>query len=184
MSNRIYKGNLSTEGIQGIIDGLKKYADVTLPMLCDQVCRELAEMGIKVAEYTVFNEFKPYIEFRYDTKSLGVGELVAQDNILIHRVWYTSAEKNIRKKKEAWISPLLMSEYGAGPLAIDGHRGTFPGQKHAMQSEWSWFDESGQRHTSLDDKLMNPTQPMYRALVEMMINAEKVVREVFSSYDG
>lgn len=176
MSNRVYKGTLSTEGIQSIIDQLNHYADVELPHLADVLVRRLAEVGITVAEYTVHNEFRPYIEFKYDTAGLGVGELVGQDATLIHRIWYT---KGGAVAGEADISPLLMSEYGAGPYAVRGHRGTFPDQKHAFQSEWFWYDANGMKHSSEDDPTIVSTQPMYKAMYQMIKSAERVARKVF-----
>ena len=176
MSNRVFKGSLSTEGIQSIIDQLNHYANVDLPHLADELVRRLAEVGITVAEYSVFSAFRPYIDFRYETKSLGVGELVGQDT-LIHRVWYT---KGGAVKGEADISPLLMSEYGAGPYALQGHRGTFPNQTHAFQSEWYWYDASGTKHSSEEDYTIISTQPMYKALVEMMNKVTAIAKEVFS----
>lgn len=177
MSSRVFKGDLSTKGIQSIIDQLKYYSEVDLPHLADVLVRRLAEIGITVAEYSVHSAFRPYIEFRYDSQSLGVGELVGQDNALIHRVWYTKGGK---VKGEADISPLLMSEYGAGPYAAQGHRGTFPGQTHAFQNEWFWYDETGNKHSSEEDYTIVSTQPMYKALVEMINKVNEVAREVFS----
>ena len=179
MSNRILKSDLSTEGINGIIEQLRQYSDVALPTMADELVRRLAEVGITVAEYSVYATFRPYIEFKYETKGLGDGELVASDNTLIHRVWYT---KSGSKGGEADISPLLMSEYGAGPYAMTGHRGTFPGQKHAFQSVWYWYDQNGNKHSSEEDYTMISTQPMYRAMVEMMNRVNAIAKEVFSSY--
>ena len=178
MSNRVIKGDLSTEGIQSIIDQLNHYADVDLPHLADVFVRRLAEVGITVAEYTVYSVFRPYIEFRYDVKGLAVGELVASDNTLIHRVWYT---KGGEVAGEADISPLLMSEYGAGPYALYGHRGTFPGQHNAFRNEWFWYDASGTKHSSEEDFTMIATQPMYKALYQMMEQATRIAREVFKA---
>ena len=177
MSNRVFKSDLSTEGIQRLIDQLNEYADVTLPHLADTLVRKLAEIGITVAEYSVYSSFRPYIEFKYEMKGLGEGELVGSDNVLIHRVWYNKHGRN-----EADISPLLMSEYGAGPYALDGHRGTFPGQTHAFESEWYWKDENGQLHSSEEDYTMVATQPMYRAMIAMMQKVQSVAKEVFKSY--
>lgn len=176
MSNRVFKGDLSTEGIQGIIDQLNHYADVDLPHMADVLVRRLAEIGITVAEYTVYSTFRPCIEFRYEWHSLGDGELVGQDITPIHRIWYT---KGGAVKGEADISPLLMSEYGAGPYAAQGHRGTFPEQTHAFQNEWFWYDASGVKHSSEEDYTIISTQPMYKALVEMMNKAIAVAKEVF-----
>lgn len=180
MSRKILKADLSTEGIQSIIDQLNYYTDVELMHKADVLVRRLAEIGITVAEYSVYSDFRPYIEFRYDSISLGNGELVASDNALIHRVWYT---KGGLVSGEADISPLLMSEYGAGPYALQGHRGTFPGQRNAFKSEWFWYDASGTKHSSEEDYTMISTQPMYRALIEMMKRVNAVAKEVFST-DG
>lgn len=182
MSNRVYKSDLSTKGISEIIKQLKTYAEVDLPQMADEIVRRLAQMGIRVAEYSVYNDWRPLLEFRYDSKDLGDGELVGESVTLIHRVWYTSKKANIRNQREAYVSPMLMSEYGAGWYALQGHRGTFPGQTHAFESEWFWYDGNGHKHSSEEDYHMIATQPMYKAFVEMMENVEKVAREVFNSY--
>jgi len=174
MSNRVFQGNLSTEGINEIIEQLKHYSDVDLPHLADELVRRLAEIGITVAEYSVYSTFRPYIEFKYETVGLGEGDLVGSDNALIHRVWVNKTGVH-----DADISPLLMSEYGAGPYADSEHRGTFPNQKHAFESEWYWRDEAGVLHSSEEDYTMISTQPMYRALIEMMNKANAVAKEVF-----
>ena len=178
MGNRVFKGDLSTEGIQGIIDQLTNYVEVDLPHMADEIVRRLAEIGITVAEYSVYPEFRPCIIFRYDTQSLGIGELVGEDATLIHRIWYT---KGGAVKGEADISPLLMSEYGAGPYADAEHRGTFPGQTHAHQSEWYWYDASGIKHSSEEDPTIVSTQPMYRALYQMFKSVERIAKEVFKA---
>ena len=85
---------------------------------------------------------------------------------------------------QADISPILMSEFGAGPYAHSGHRGTFPGQKHADQPQWFWRDQSGVLHSSEDDYGMVSTQPMYRAFIEMKQRVEEVVRIVFGLEDN
>lgn len=181
MSNRVFKGDLSTEGINSIIEQLKQYAEVDLPNMASELVRRLAEVGITVAEYTVYSDFRPHIDFVYKPDAVtpygAMGYLQAHDTALIHRVWYS---KNGQMIGDAYISPLLMSEYGAGPYAVTGHRGTFPGQKHAFESMWYWYDESGERRCSEDDYLMVPTQPMYKALVEMMNKVNEIAREVFS----
>lgn len=181
MSNRVFSSNLSTEGLNRLIRKLSAYKD-ELSILAEEIVERLAERGIKVAEYSVYGDWRSLIEFRYEPENLGEGRLIGQDITLIHRVWYTSGDPKIRKQREADVSPLLMSEYGAGWYALDGHRGTFPNQHNAFKSEWSWFDASGNRHTSEEDYHMIATQPMYRALVEMMVNAEKIVQEVFREY--
>lgn len=179
MSNRVYKSDLSVKGIDNLVSQLKHYADVDLAVISDKIVQRLAEVGMKVAEYSVYSDWRSYIEFRYDRIGIGNGELVGQDNALIHRVWYT---KSGLVAGEADISPLLMSEFGAGFYALAGHRGTFPGQHNAFKNVFYWKDETGKTHSSEEDYHMIATQPMYRAMIEMMQKAESVVREVFSEY--
>ena len=180
MVNRVFSSDLSTEGLNRLIGQLNAYSD-ELDILADEMVQKLAEIGITVAEYSVYGDWRDCIEFKYEPMNLGEGELVGRDTQVIHRVWYTSANPKIRKERKADVSPILMSEYGAGWYALDGHRGTFPNQHNAFKSEWFWYDESGNRYSSEDDYHMIATQPMYRALVAMMEKATDVAKEVFSS---
>ena len=182
MSNRVFKSDLSTEGLNKLIKQLQTYRD-ELDIIADEIVQRLAERGIAVAEYSVMSDWRQCMEFKYEPKNLGQGELIGRDVQVIHRVWYTSDNPKIRKQKKADVSPLLMSEYGAGWYALAGHRGTFPGQHNAFKSVWFWYDEAGNRYSSEDDYHMIATQPMYRAFVDMMVNVEKVVKEVFSTYE-
>lgn len=181
MSNRNYKSDLSTDGIKRIITQLKQYSDVDLPKIADIIVRRLSEMGIAVAKSVVYDDWRQYIEFQYVPMKLGAGNLTAWDIKPVHRIWYSSKKKGA-KKKEADVSALWMSEYGAGWYALTGHRGSFPGQTQAFKSEWFWYDTSGRKHSSEEDYHMIATQPMYRAFVEMMVNVDRVAREVFSLY--
>ena len=180
MSKRIFKSDLSTNGISNIVSQLKDYEDEII-VKANMVVRQLAEMGIRVAEYSVYPEFQPHIDFVYEPLSSSTeyrvdGQLVGRDNSVIHRVWYGRKGK---MAGEADISPILMSEFGAGFYAEKDHRGTFPGQKHAMESQWFWRDASGELHSADEDYTMIATQPMYRAFVEMKQRVEEVVRNVF-----
>ena len=179
MSNRVFKGNLSTDSIQDIINQLNEYVEVDLPMMADTFVRKLAEIGIEVAKYEVHQEFQPYIEFKYIPITVGAGNLTAWDIEPIHRIWYNKKGEVIG---EADVSPILMSEFGAGKYAIEGHRGTFPNQKNAFRSVWYWYDESGTKHSSDEDPTIIPTQPLYKAFAEMVDKVDAVAREVFGAY--
>lgn len=181
MSNRVLTSDLSARGIKRLIDQLQTYSD-DLDMIADDIVRELAQIGIKVAEYSVLGDWRSLIEFRYEPMNLGEGELIGESITLIHRVWFASKNASIRNRREAIVSPMLMSEYGAGQYAVNGHRGTFPGQRHAMESQWFWYDQNGVKHSSEDDPHMVATQPMYKAVIAIINNVEKVAREVFNKY--
>ena len=183
MSKRIFKSDLSVDGIQNIINQLHDYADDELYVKAEMMVRQLADMGIRVAEYSVYDVFRPHIDFVYEPLSTTTdyrvdGQLVGRDNSVIHRVWYSRLGAF---QGEADVSPILMSEFGAGPYALHGHRGTFPKQRNAFKSEWFWYDVSGKKHSSEEDYTMIATQPMYHALVEMMQKVDMVARMVFGA---
>lgn len=179
---RVLTSDLSTQGLNRLIRQLKDFRD-DLDIIADEIVNKLAERGIRVAEYSVYSDWRDLIEFRYEPMNLGEGELVGESITLIHRVWYTSSKASIQNEKEAYVSPLLMSEYGAGWYALNGHRGTFPGQRHAFESEWFWYDRNGKKHSSEEDYHMIATQPMYKALIDMIQNVQAVAKEVFDSYE-
>ena len=63
------------------------------------------------------------------------------------------------------------SEFGMGV-------GTYPGQTHAFQEEgWYYMDESGEWHHTYGVKA---TMPMYNADIEILMNINRVAREIFS----
>ena len=182
MSNKVFKSDLSTKGLKRLIKALETYED-ELDIIANEIVERLAERGIRVAEYSVMSDWRPLIEFRYESSALGEGQILGQDITLIHRIWYTSENPSIYNQREAYVSPLLMSEFGAGKYALQGHRGTFPAQHNAFKSEWFWYDGNGNRHSSEEDYHMVATQPMYRAFVDIMLNVEKVAKEVFKHYE-
>ena len=164
-----------------MISDLHDYADDELYVKADMMVRLLADYGIRVAEYSVYDEFRPHIDFVYEPLSTSTdyrvdGQLVGRDNSVIHRVWYSRLGAF---SGEADVSPILMSEFGAGPYALQGHRGTFPNQRNAFKSEWFWYDVSGKKHSSEEDYKMIATQPMYHAFIEMVQKADMVARQVF-----
>ena len=181
MSKRIFKSDLSTDGITNIISQLYDYEDEII-VKAEMMVRLLADMGIRVAEYTVHEEFRPFIDFVYKpdirTDTEVEGNLIGKDNTLIHRVWYGRKGQLVGS---AFISPVMMSEFGAGPYAQNGHRGTFPGQKHAFETQWFWRDEAGELHSSEEDYTMVATQPMYHAFIEMMQKVDHVAKQVFGA---
>lgn len=75
------------------------------------------------------------------------------------------------------VSPLMMTEYGSGQFAVTGHRGTFPGQKHAWQDYWTWTDLDGFEHQTHG---FVPTRPMNKVWYTVHSQIPYVARRVFS----
>ena len=139
---------------------------------------ELAEIGIKVAQENTYVE--------YDEQYINMGDLITftKDTVVddTGAVCTLTATGQVYTKEwqggAAQVNPLLMAEFGSGAKAIDGHRGTFPNQHVAFLNEWSWIDNSGQKHESRGSE---PSRPLYKAKLEMESQIQTVAQRVFGS---
>ena len=173
--------NLSVSSIQNAIKELRQY-QYDLDRKCEIFCQRLAELGIQTAKENTGN-FGKYISFTYEVKDRTKGckaVMVATNTGIIHSEWQTK-----EGVKSADVSPILMCEFGSGlkaenPKGISGvGTGTFPGQTHAEDPNgWYWMDLDGEWHHSYG---VTPKMPMYHASIEMILNIQKIAREVFRS---
>ena len=146
------KARLTSASIKQMADDLMGFKTDLQDKL--RMFRErLAEKGIKVAMSNVNQEFGQYILFeKIDTDNASV--IVARETSQILKEWLYYGE-NI----QAYISPLLMSEFGSGSHAVnwvdsqgntssvlsDGTpigRGSFPDQRNAFKDSWRYMDLS------------------------------------------
>ena len=172
---------LSKSSIQNAIKELRQYQN-DLNRKCEEFCRRLAELGIQTAKENTGN-FGKYISFTYEVKDRTKGckaVMVATNTGIIHSEWQTKDGV-----KSADVSPILMCEFGSGlkdekTKGITGvGTGTFPGQIHAEDPNgWYWMDLDGEWHHSYG---VTPKMPMYHASIEMILNIQKIAREVFRS---
>ena len=172
---------LSQSSIQNAIKELRQYQN-DLNRKCEEFCLRLAELGIQTAKENTGN-FGKYISFTYEVKDRTKGckaVMVATNTGIIHSEWQTK-----EGVKSADVSPILMCEFGSGlkaenPKGIPGvGTGTFPGQTHAEDPNgWYWMDLDGEWHHSYG---VTPKMPMYHASIEMILNIQKIAREVFRS---
>lgn len=156
----------------------------------------LLDVGIRVAEAQPNREYRGKILFDKDINEgisgisgkgiLSVetdgdtieGVFIAKDKETVTRTWkYKGGVKSVE------VSPLLMSEFGSGWLAVvldnvaGVGQGTFPGQIHATDPDgWYWTDENG-RHHSIGEA---PTFPVHSAMLAMLQEADGIARAVFS----
>lgn len=182
MAVKRIKGKLSTKGIDGIIDELKKYRD-SLDGKCEELVKRLADEGIIAAQQNV-GHFGKYLMFTVKNES-DEGSykaiVVASNSSKIISQWKT--KEGI---KTAEVSPILLAEWGSGVKARppetleDGTRvgqGTFPGQTHAFDKEgWYWQDLNDQWHHSSG---VEPSMPVYNAYLRIKNKIESVAKEVF-----
>lgn len=168
--------NVSTRQIEQAINTLKWY-ESRLQYKCEQVVKELADIGIEVIQDNVFVE--------YDGEVRNFGDSVFFRKEITTEVdgatceLFVNAEPYLKEwtTGSALVDPLLMAEFGSGAKAIDGHRGEFPNQKHAFEGSWFWRDMSGRAHVSSGN---TPSRPMFKAVQEMRQQIHTVAIKVFN----
>lgn len=166
--------------LKNAIKMLEAYRD-SLELRCEQCVERLAKRGLKVANAKLKNaqgddrgSCTLYLELE------DVSGAKAKANIIF------TSEPNVDKRGRTFY-PHLAFEFGAGiywngatsnPRAHEFGMGigTFPGQTHALENTWYYRDEQGNLHQSHGAEA---TMPMYSAWVEMIENAEQVVKGVF-----
>lgn len=179
MAKRVFKTDLSQKGIENLRKQLIQYKNVELPNKCKELVTRLAELGIQTAKVHVDQSpLGKYVTFKTDIKPSQVGCKA----ILIA----TGAVKESEGYEP--FSTLLAIEFGAGiyhnqeanPKAEElGYGvGTFPGQIHAFEDGWYYWDEKTQEWRYTHG--VKATMPMYNASLEIIQNAVKVAKEVFS----
>ena len=131
-------------------------------------------------------------------------EALAKDGVDVANAWVMASQGDSQKpnviyqvnesgdiiKAEVSMTgkDVLFIEFGAGyyynetdpPHAAEFNYGvgTYPGQKHAFQRGWYYYDESGEKAYSHGTE---GTYPMYHAAETMRNNAIKRALETFSS---
>ncbi len=176
MAVKRWKTDLSVSGIDNLISQLESYQD-DLERKCQLFCEKLAEKGIEVAQRKLTGSgFSKYITFTVETAPEETGckaLMVASQTGSILSIWQSRDGV-----ESAEVSPLLMAEFGSGQYAVDGHRGTFPGQIHAFEDKWFWKDMENNWHSSSGIK---PRRPMFEAAQEMIRQVKEVEQEVFGN---
>lgn len=184
MAKKVIRGNISSKGIQSIIDQLQDYKQ-DLHRKSELLCQRLAESGLTVAQAAVGESpLGKYVSLRIDMEPQKAGcraVLIATGQTKTS-IWQTKDGV-----KSATISCLAMVEFGSGvaknpvinPKAGDFGMGpgTFPGQTHSSENVWYWMDLDGVWHSSSGVKA---TMPMYRASTEIRLRVQSIVKEVFS----
>ena len=177
--HRVFKADLSQKGIEKLIKDLRNYQQVTLPNRCRELVTRLAEIGIQTAKVQIDkSQLGHYISIKTDISP----EVMGFKAILIATgETFTSDEYND-------FNTLLAIEFGAGihynPLpnpysySTGFGVGSFPGQIHAFEDGWHYWDEESQSWKYTHG--VKATMPMFEARVEMVNKLKKIAKEVFS----
>ena len=179
MANKVFKSDLSVNGIEALKRRLLQYKD-NLPIKCENLVSRLLQSGVEVSQARI-NE-SPLGKYVTVTTNISADKMGCKGILLA---------KGAVKEQEGYapFSILLAIEFGAGvhynptpnPNAdkFGLGVGSFPGQIHAFQSEgWMYWDEKAQewRHTYG----VKATMPLYNADIEIIQNVIRIAKEVFS----
>lgn len=173
-ANRTIQGTCSVEGINQIVEELRRYRD-HLPQLQERFVRRLASRGYEVARAYI-----QYAEMTADSdKPIGTLEL------------YTDPQGMVTSCSLVYTgNQVLFVEFGAGIAHNRGKPhpkagqfgygvGTYPNQVHAFDPDgWYYSGVDGRSHHT---KGTEATMPMFNASEQMKLEIVAIAKEVFSS---
>ena len=178
MSKKVFKADLSVNGIEALKSQLLQYKD-SLPIKCEKLVSRLLQNGVEVSQARI-NE-SPLGKYVTVTTNISSGKMGCKGILLA---------KGAVKEQEGYapFSILLAIEFGAGihfnptpnPNAdkFGLGVGTFPGQVHAFEDMWFYWDEKTQEWKPTHG--VKATMPMYSADMEIIQNVVKYAKEVFA----
>lgn len=179
MAKRTFNIGLNLKDIENLKKQLKNYRDVELPNKCRLLVQRLSEIGLNTAQVHIDEApLGKYVRIRVEESPITAGYKA----ILI-------ATGDVKKSEgREDFNTLLAIEFGAGvyynkekhPQAdVLGYGpGTFPGQIHAFEDGWYYWDEKvGEwRYTNG----VKATMPMHEADIAIIQNVKQIAKEVFS----
>lgn len=173
------KEDLSIKGIESVKKKLIQYRDVELPRKCKEFVTRLLQSGVAVSRAKI--DESPLGKHVTVTTDISADKMGCKGILLA---------KGEVKEQEGYapFSILLAIEFGAGihynptPNPIISSEfpygvGTFPGQTHAYQDTWFYWDEKSQEWRPTHG--VKATMPMYSADMEMIQKVEKIAKQVF-----
>ncbi len=173
-----FSEELSVKGIEALKRQLLQYKD-SLPIKCEKLVSRLLQSGVEVSKAKI-NE-SPLGKYVTVTTNISADKMGCKGILLA---------KGAVKEQEGYapFSVLLAIEFGAGvhfnpePNPLIGSKfpygvGTFPGQTHAYQDMWFYWDENTQEWKPTHG--VKATMPMYSAYTDIRDNIVKFAKEVF-----
>ena len=172
------KEDLSVKGIESIKRQLLQCED-NLPIECEKLVSRLLQSGVAVSQTKISES--PLGKYVTVTTNISADKIGCKGILLA---------KGAVKEQDGYapFSILLAIEFGAGvhfnptpnPLISSEFPygvGTFPGQTHAYQDTWFYWDENTQEWKPTHG--VKATMPMYNADMEIIQNVVKFAKEVF-----
>lgn len=178
MAKYKFSSDLSVKGIENLKKQLLNYKD-DLHRKCEEYVRRLAEVGISVAQARIGQSpLGKYVSIKTE---------ISEEKAGCKAILIATGEVK-QSEKYPPFSTLLAIEFGAGIHYNSGNEnpkaeelgfgvGTFPGQIHAFEDGWYFWDEKQQKWRYTHG--VKATMPMYGASVEIAKKAGKIAKEVF-----
>ena len=178
MAKKVFKSDLSVGGLNDLKRQLLQYKD-ELPTKCEKLVYRLLQSGVAVSQTKISESpLGKYVTITTDVSAdktgckgilLAKGAVKEQDgydpfSILLAIEFGAGAHYNPTQ------NPLISSEF---PYGV----GTYPGQTHAYEDMWFYWDEKTQEWKPTHG--VKDTMPMYSADMEIIQNVVKVAKEVF-----
>ena len=178
MAKKVFKSDLSVKGIEALKSQLLQYKD-NLPIKCEKLVSRILQSGVAVSQANISES--PLGKYVTVTTNISADKMGCKGILLA---------KGAVKEQDGYapFSILLAIEFGAGihynptpnPLISSEFPygvGTFPGQTHAYQDMWWYWDEDNQEWRPTHG--VKATMPMYKASEEMQSNILKIAKDVF-----
>ena len=178
MAKKVFKADLSVNGIEALKRQLLQYKD-SLPIKCEKLVSRLLHGGVAVSQAKISES--PLGKYVTVTTNISADKMGCKGVLLA---------KGAVKEQDGYapFSILLAIEFGAGvhfnptpnPNAdkFGLGVGTFPGQVHAFEDMWFYWDENTQEWKPTHG--VKATMPMYNADMEIIQNVVKYAKEVFA----
>lgn len=177
MAKKVFKADMSVSGLNDLKRQLLQYKD-DLPTKCEKLVSMLLEIGLSVANARVGES--PLGKYVAVTTNISADKIGCKGILLA---------KGAVKEQDGYapFSILLAVEFGAGVYFNPTPNpnadkfglgvGTFPGQVHAFEDTWFYWDENSQEWKPTHG--VKATMPMYSADMEIVKNVTKIAKEVF-----
>ena len=178
MAKKVFKSDLSVKGIEALKSQLLQYKD-NLSIKCEKLVSRLLQSGLEVSQSKISES--PLGKYVTVTTNISADKMGCKGILLA---------KGTVKEQDGYepFSILLAIEFGAGihfnpepnPLISSEFPygvGTFPGQTHAYQDMWFYWDENTQEWKPTHG--VKATMPMYSADMEIIQNIVEYAKEVF-----
>ena len=183
MAKRVYKSDLSVKGIENLKKQLLNYKNNILQQKVNEYVTRLLQVGIEVSQARI-NE-SPLGKYVTLTTNISADKMGCKGILIANGEIKEEVDKDGNPYPP--FSTILAIEFGAGvyynsvpnPNAskLGFGVGTFPGQTHAFEDTWFYWDETDQKWKPTHG--IKATMPLYNASIEILILATKIAKEIF-----